>query len=112
MQKHCNLVRKTPVFTRKRKNCATLFAARWIVQRFPSTRRSGWRCCSATRRLATNPRRPRPADFVLQSERHYIAKSLDECDGHLGNTAALGINCKNLWGKMKKLELSVNKERA
>jgi len=53
------------------------------------------------------------ADFVAQSERRYIAKTLDECDGHLGNTAAaLGISRKNLWEKMKKLELSSNEAQA
>ena len=49
------------------------------------------------------------ADFISQSERRYIAKALEECDGHLGHTAdALGISRKNLWEKMKKLELTVN----
>jgi DNA-binding NtrC family response regulator len=49
------------------------------------------------------------ADFVSQSERRYIAKTLDECAGHLGHTAeALGISRKNLWEKMKKLGLSAN----
>ena len=49
------------------------------------------------------------ADFVAQSERRYIAHTLDECAGHLGHTAdALGISRKNLWEKMKKLGLSVN----
>jgi len=49
------------------------------------------------------------ADFVAQSERRYIARTLDECVGHLGNTAAaLGISRKNLWEKMKKLGLSSN----
>lgn len=53
------------------------------------------------------------ADFVSQSERRYIAKTLDECDGHLGRTAAaLGISRKNLWEKMKKLALSSNEARA
>ncbi len=47
------------------------------------------------------------ADFVAQSERRYIARTLDECAGHLGRTAeALGISRKNLWEKMKKLGLS------
>jgi DNA-binding NtrC family response regulator len=49
------------------------------------------------------------ADFVCQSERRYIAKALDECQGHLGHTAAaLGISRKNLWEKMKKLGLSAS----
>jgi DNA-binding NtrC family response regulator len=49
------------------------------------------------------------ADFVAQSERRYIARTLDECAGHLGRTAeALGISRKNLWEKMKKLGLSAN----
>ncbi len=48
------------------------------------------------------------ADFVHQSERRYIAKTLEEFSGHLGQTAdALGISRKNLWEKMKKLGLSV-----
>ena len=47
------------------------------------------------------------ADFVAQSERRHIARTLDECEGHLGRTAeALGISRKNLWEKMKKLGLS------
>ncbi len=49
------------------------------------------------------------ADFVARSERRYIAKTLDECSGHLGHTAeALGISRKNLWEKMKKLGLSAD----
>ena len=49
------------------------------------------------------------ADFVAQSERRYIARILDECEGHLGHTAeTLGISRKNLWEKMKKLGLSAN----
>ena len=53
------------------------------------------------------------ADFVAQSERRYIARTLDECAGHLGHTAhALGIRRKNLWEKMKKLGLSVNETAA
>jgi DNA-binding NtrC family response regulator len=47
------------------------------------------------------------ADFVAQSERRHIARTLDECEGHLGRTAeTLGISRKNLWEKMKKLGLS------
>ena len=46
------------------------------------------------------------ADFVAQSERRYIAKTLDECAGHLGHTASkLGISRKNLWEKIKKLDI-------
>ena len=53
------------------------------------------------------------ADFVARSERRFIARTLDECEGHLGRTAeALGISRKNLWEKMKKLGLSANVERA
>jgi DNA-binding NtrC family response regulator len=53
------------------------------------------------------------ADFVARSERRYIARTLDECEGHLGRTAeALGISRKNLWEKMKKLGLSANGARA
>ena len=49
------------------------------------------------------------ADFVARSERRYIARTLDECAGHLGRTAeSLGISRKNLWEKMKKLGLSAN----
>ncbi len=49
------------------------------------------------------------ADFVSQSERRYIAKTLNACEGHLGHTAAaLGISRKNLWEKMKKLHLSAH----
>lgn len=49
------------------------------------------------------------AEFVSQSERHYIARTLEQFGGHLGQTAqALGISRKNLWEKMKKLGLSKN----
>jgi DNA-binding NtrC family response regulator len=49
------------------------------------------------------------ADFVAQSERRYIVRTLGECAGHLGRTAeSLGISRKNLWEKMKKLKLTAN----
>jgi DNA-binding NtrC family response regulator len=50
------------------------------------------------------------ADFLAQSERRHIARMLEACQGHLGRTAAaLGISRKNLWEKMKKLDLSVSR---
>ncbi len=46
------------------------------------------------------------ADFVSQAERRYIARVLDECQGHLGHTAeVLGISRKNLWEKMRRFGL-------
>ncbi len=53
------------------------------------------------------------AEFVAQSERRYIAKTLEACAGHLGRTAAvLGISRKNLWEKMKKLGLSTGEAQS
>ena len=53
------------------------------------------------------------ADFVAQSERRYISQALDQCQGHLGHTAALlGISRKNLWEKIKKLAISTDANKA
>jgi DNA-binding NtrC family response regulator len=38
---------------------------------------------------------------------HYIRRALNECDGRIADTAALlGISRKNLWEKMRKLEMA------
>lgn len=44
--------------------------------------------------------------YLLMCERAYISRALEKNDGHIGNTAAsLGISRKNLWEKMKKLQI-------
>ncbi len=51
---------------------------------------------------------PRQAlsDHLQQCERAYIRRALTECDGRIADTAALlGISRKNLWEKMRKLEI-------
>lgn len=53
------------------------------------------------------------AEFIAQSERRYIARTLEACAGHLGHTAAaLGVSRKNLWEKMKKLGLSTGEAQS
>jgi len=53
------------------------------------------------------------SDYLGHCERSYIRKALEECQGHLGRTAAaLGISRKNLWEKMKKLGLSADEAQA
>jgi DNA-binding NtrC family response regulator len=51
---------------------------------------------------------PRQAlsDHLQDCERAYIRRALAECDGRIADTAALlGISRKNLWEKMRKLEI-------
>ena len=44
--------------------------------------------------------------YVRDCERTYIRQAIARCQGHLGNTAAyLGISRKNLWEKMKRLQI-------
>ncbi|WP_136415986.1 sigma-54 dependent transcriptional regulator [Herbaspirillum sp. ST 5-3] len=45
--------------------------------------------------------------YLHECERRYIMKALDRHQHHMGNTAAaLGISRKNLWEKMRKLEIA------
>ena len=47
------------------------------------------------------------SDHLQDCERVYIRKALAECDGRIADTAALlGISRKNLWEKMRKLEMA------
>ena len=46
------------------------------------------------------------SDHLQECERAYIRRALTECDGRIAGTAALlGISRKNLWEKMRKLEI-------
>jgi len=52
---------------------------------------------------------PRQAlsDHLQECERAYIRRALTECEGRIADTAALlGISRKNLWEKMRKLEMA------
>ncbi|NMG73261.1 sigma-54-dependent transcriptional regulator [Aromatoleum diolicum] len=45
-------------------------------------------------------------DYLRECERRYIRGALESCGGQIGQTAErLGISRKNLWEKMKKLDL-------
>ncbi|NMF96323.1 sigma-54 dependent transcriptional regulator [Aromatoleum toluolicum] len=45
-------------------------------------------------------------DYLRECECRYIRGALESCDGHIGRTAdLLGISRKNLWEKMKKLDI-------
>lgn len=47
------------------------------------------------------------SDHLQECERAYIRRALAECDGRIADTAALlGISRKNLWEKMRKLEMA------
>jgi len=47
------------------------------------------------------------SDHLQDCERAYIRRALNECDGRIADTAALlGISRKNLWEKMRKLEMA------
>lgn len=49
------------------------------------------------------------SDHLQECERAYIRRALSECGGRIVDTAALlGISRKNLWGKMRKLEMGVD----
>ncbi len=46
-------------------------------------------------------------EHLQDCERTYIRKALAECEGRIADTAALlGISRKNLWEKMRKLEMA------
>jgi DNA-binding NtrC family response regulator len=52
------------------------------------------------------------AAYLRDCERKFILQSLVHSDWHYGNTAAaLGISRKNLWEKMKKLDIHADKDR-
>ncbi|MFA7268927.1 MAG: sigma-54 dependent transcriptional regulator [Sterolibacterium sp.] len=47
------------------------------------------------------------SDYLQECERAYIRRALGECDGRIADTAArLGISRKNLWEKMRKLDMA------
>ncbi len=47
------------------------------------------------------------SDHIQECERAYILRALHECGGRIADTAALlGISRKNLWEKMRKLEIA------
>ncbi len=47
------------------------------------------------------------SDHLQECERAYIRRALAECGGRIADTAALlGISRKNLWEKMRKLEMA------
>jgi DNA-binding NtrC family response regulator len=49
-------------------------------------------------------------DYLRECERKFILQSLQQNHWHFGNTAgALGISRKNLWEKMKKLDIHADK---
>jgi DNA-binding NtrC family response regulator len=53
------------------------------------------------------------AGHLRDSERKFILQSLKNNSWHYGNTAGvLGISRKNLWEKMKKLDIHADKDRA
>jgi DNA-binding NtrC family response regulator len=48
--------------------------------------------------------------YLRECERKFILQSLQQNHWHFGNTAiALGISRKNLWEKMKKLDIHADK---
>ncbi len=51
------------------------------------------------------------ADFINKNERKFILQALEQNDWHYGKTAAaLCIGRKNLWQKMKKLDIHADKQ--
>ena len=45
--------------------------------------------------------------YIRECERGYIQQALQRCQGQIGQTAAhLGISRKNLWEKMKRLQIA------
>jgi len=59
--------------------------------------------------VAADDNAPRQAlsDYLQECERAYIRRALAECGGRIADTAALlGISRKNLWEKMRKLEMA------
>jgi two-component system, NtrC family, response regulator AtoC len=56
--------------------------------------------------LALTPERRRLGDYLEACERDYINRALAECEGRITDTAnLLGISRKNLWQKMRKLDI-------
>ena len=52
------------------------------------------------------------AAYLRDCERKFILHSLEHSHWHYGNTAAaLGISRKNLWEKMKKLDIHADRDR-
>ncbi len=52
-------------------------------------------------------------DYLRDCERRFILQSLEQNHWHYGNTASsLGISRKNLWEKMKKLDIHADKDIA
>ncbi len=50
------------------------------------------------------------SNYLRECERKFILQSLQQNYWHFGNTAtALGISRKNLWEKMKKLDIHADK---
>jgi DNA-binding NtrC family response regulator len=46
-------------------------------------------------------------DYIRECERSYIQQALQRCQSHMGHTAEhLGISRKNLWEKMKRLQIA------
>ena len=57
--------------------------------------------------MAADALRKPLSDHLQECERAYIRRALAECDGRIADTAALlGISRKNLWEKMRKLEMA------
>ncbi len=51
--------------------------------------------------------------YIRECERGYIQQALQRCQGQIGQTAAyLGISRKNLWEKMKRLQIGVKAQDA
>jgi DNA-binding NtrC family response regulator len=49
--------------------------------------------------------------YIRECERSYIQQALQRCQGQIGQTAAhLGISRKNLWEKMKRLQIAARSE--
>jgi DNA-binding NtrC family response regulator len=56
--------------------------------------------------MSPTPERQRLGDYLQACERDYINRALNECSGRIAETAnLLGISRKNLWQKMRKLEI-------
>ncbi|MCF8199016.1 MAG: sigma-54 dependent transcriptional regulator [Sulfuritalea sp.] len=57
--------------------------------------------------LESDVQRQPLSNHLQECERAYIRRALTECDGRIADTAALlGISRKNLWEKMRKLEMA------
>jgi DNA-binding NtrC family response regulator len=52
------------------------------------------------------------SDYLQACERNYVLRALERNNGQIGSTAAdLGISRKNLWEKMRKLEINARDSR-